>query len=87
MHLLCTHLHENGKKNENSKKNETQKNAKKNENAKILKKKENAYFQERRRIFSRTKTQKKKRKRLRTFWENDVNLSVASTVYLNKYML
>ena len=51
---FCTRLHENAKKtqkNENAKerkKTKTQKNAKN----------ENAYFQERRRIFSRTKTQK-----------------------------
>ena len=49
---FCTHLHENAKKR------------KKNENAKKRKRKrtqknENAYFQDRRRIFSRTKTPEK----------------------------
>ena len=61
MHLLLHPFTRERKKNENAKegkkKTKTQKNAKKTKTQK-----KNAYFQERRRIFSRRKTQKTKTK-------------------------
>ena len=80
MHLLLrpfTRERKKAQKNENAK-NENAKERKKRKRKK-RKKKRKAYFQERRRIFSRTKTQKNENEDANSR-RNDVNLAVASTV-------